>query len=217
MPTPPIRNTATGESRAAAAFARVATGLLLVSVLLMVGRIYWRWHSLNEPSTVVIVAGDESLDGAKVEISGEHGHWTEKLNRDDGWQISVLLDAGTYRLVVTHRKLELLNESFSVDRIRGMRFDLPSMVVIVGSGQFADARIEIRCDPVRENFTRAEIKLEAQDHYRKALYLFPGSYYVVARSALNPDRVLARVDFNVDRAAPVRVDLTKAANEEATP
>ena len=91
------------------------------------------------------------------------------------------------------------------------------MVVIIGGKQLADARIEIVCDPDPTGCWREEIKLEAKDHYRKAVYLFPGSYHAVARSALSPDRVLAKVDFTVDRTAPVRVDLVKAANEDGAP
>jgi hypothetical protein len=184
----------------------------------MVGQIYWRWHSVNEPATVAIVGGDGSLEGAKIGIAGKNFRYSAVLDGENGWQSSILLDPGTYHLTVTHRNLTLRDENFSVDRTRGMRFELPSMVVIVGNYQLADSRIEILSDANRDNsFVRAEIKLEAKDRYREPIYLFPGAYRAVARSALNPALVLAKADFTVDRTTPVRVDLVKALNEGGAP
>jgi len=218
MPTSLSRTAIAAESRVRALFARVIVGSLVLLVLLMVGQIYRHWHAVSEPSTVVIVNGDGSLDGATVEVTGARGRWVEKLDSDDSWQASILLNPGLYHVTVKHRNLVIRDEDFSVDRTRGWGINLPSMVVIIGGKQLADARIEIVCDPRPDRmFAREEIKLEAKDHYRKAIYLFPGSYHAVARSALSLDRVLAKVDFTVDRTAPVRVDLVKAASEDGAP
>lgn len=202
-------------------FAWTITGGLIILGMLMVGSIYWRWASVHEPSSAVVVVGDGSLDGATIEISDGAKTWTNRLDRGNGWQSPLLLDPGQYKITVEHHNREIMREDFVLHRLSGfeerftrhpltgLEYDLPSMVTIIGGASIADAAIEIRADGAGLNFPPRAVKLSGADDYRTLVYLNPGPYTITARSRAVPYRVIAQQTFVVDRTAPVQIDLTK--------
>jgi hypothetical protein len=202
------------RAKTLAATARVVTILLGIAVPLMIAAICWRWATVHEPTAAVVIAGDPSLEGATIVVSGRRHEWTVGLDPNNAWQTPVLLDPGEYHIAATHHGRIILNEAFRLDRLRGIRFDLPSMVLIVGGNILADAKIEIVRESGRpEEFAPTEVKLSSLDHYKTPIYLFPGTYRAIARRVGAPDRVLAQVEFIVDRTKIIRVDLARAASE----
>ncbi len=57
-------------SRTGGIVARIVTTLLIILVPAMIGLICWRWANVHVPSTAVVIAGDMSLNGAVVEVTG---------------------------------------------------------------------------------------------------------------------------------------------------
>lgn len=206
------------EYKARPMFVALIMGVLLTGVPLIVGLIYWRWATIHEPTTAVVIVGDVSLDGAVVAVSNsEHRRWVVELDRGNFFQSPVLLDPGKYHINVTHRKHDIIDEDFTVERLRGLRFDLPSLVWIMGGASLADAKIEVMRDSDRLSaVSPMEIKLTSRDHYRQFIYVTPGTYRVIAHSTTGADRILANAEFVVDRTSVVRVDLTKAAPEDGS-
>jgi hypothetical protein len=194
--------------------ARVATAVLAVAVPCMIAAICWRWATVHEPSAAVVVGGDPSLEGATIVVSSGHNEWTVGLDAANSWQTPVLLDPGAYHITATHHGRNILDESFQLGRLKCIRFDLPSMVQLVGGNTLADSKIEIvRESASTEQFAPIEVKLTSLSHYKKPIYLFPGTYRAIARNPAIPDRVLAQKEFTVNRIQVVRVDLAKAASE----
>ena len=119
-------------------------------------------------------------------------------------------------VAVTHHGRTILTTDFPLDNLHGMSYDLPSMVWLVGSPLLSDAEIKVfRVTPDKEAFTPAEVRLTAENHYRTPLYLSPGTYRSTARNIIAPNRVIAQIEFTVERTdtLPLHVDLGKAAVE----
>src|SRR5688572_20999597 len=43
---------------------------IVIATLTMVGFIWYRWHGVREPTSSIVVEGDESLDGTIITIRG---------------------------------------------------------------------------------------------------------------------------------------------------
>src|SRR5690242_13418738 len=109
-------------------FVRVMTIFTTVLVLAMVAIIYWRDLTIREPSSAVILLGDQTLDGAKIDVWGENGRWEAVVSQDTSYQTPVLLEPGQYNVRVTHKGHVILETSFSVERFRAMQYMLRSAV-----------------------------------------------------------------------------------------
>lgn len=217
LASPPTPAVASAPARSRGRLAKLISAVLAFYVLVMVGLIYWRWATIREPSTAVVIAGDGSLQGARILVTGRGHQWAVELDKLNGWQSPILLDPGSYHVQVTHRNRLILDQAFQLTRAQGLRFELPSMVVIVGNSQLAATRIELSRDPDGvSRFEPTEISLSPEEHYRRVVYLYPGLYHATARNLVN-DRVIAASDFGVDRTETVRVDLVKAAAEQGAP
>jgi hypothetical protein len=201
------------ESRSRAFLAVLITCLLVVMVPLMVALIGYRSIMLHGPTTAVVIAGDSTIDGAKIQVTEAiepHRKWLATLERSNEWQAPVLLDPGAYHVVVTHRGNLILDEKCTPDRLNGVRFELKSMVWIIGNSSLADAKIDIVY--VGDNSQipgQTAVTLSAAAHYRQPVYLYAGEYRAIARSRAVPDRILAQTNFAVNRVTPTQVDLTK--------
>ena len=195
------------ESRARAFLARLLTVGLIIAVPAMVIQMGLRWAKVREPTTAVLFSGDGSLDGATVKVTSvwdPNNSRTASLDQADGWQAPVLLEPGKYHVVVTHRDRKILDDVCEPDRMTGVRFELPSMVMIRGDATLAGAKIEIRRrsdDSIAYGF---EIKLTPEDHFRTPIHLHSGDYRAIAR---NNSGDVTRQDFTVDRTEKVVVDL----------
>ncbi|HET6251363.1 MAG TPA: hypothetical protein VFE47_27005 [Tepidisphaeraceae bacterium] len=212
------------ESPSRALAARVITGALAVFVPAMVAIIGYRSIMIHGPSTAVVIDGDPTLDGAKIEVVSSlepHRRLNSTLNASNDWESPILLDPGLYHVTVTHLGKTILDEDLAPDRLHGVRDELRSMVTIIGNRTLADAKIEISkihkdAHPMRP----MPVKLSAESHYRTAVYLLAGEYRAVAR-AVGTGQLLAQVDFTIDhfdrtkpRISKIHVDLTKPPVDE---
>jgi hypothetical protein len=95
----------------------VLTGLV---VLLMVSLIYYRWVTITDPTTAVIVIGDESHDGAVVKVSGNGIRTvTATLNAANQYETPILVVPGTYTVTVEQDGKVLGRWEPIVERYRG--------------------------------------------------------------------------------------------------
>ena len=118
------------ETRSRATLALVIMCLLLVAVPTMVGLIGYRSIKIHTPSTALVVGGDSSLDGAKIEVTDlaePHHRCFSSISRGDEWQSPILLDPGRYHVSVTHHGTEILNEDFETHRFYGVPVDLTGL------------------------------------------------------------------------------------------
>lgn len=201
------------SSRQRSPFAPAIVIVLCIIVPSMIGWIFWRWATLHNPETAVVVGGDSSVDGAVVVVKGNSSTWTVVLNHANAWQGPVMLEAGQYHVEATHHGRTILSEGFVLERFRGLRFDLPSMVQLIGGPSLAGARIEVATVESPVHSEPREIKLQASQRYRAPVYLFPGSYRVTVKDPAHPEHPLAEADIDVDRSQPIRLDLVRAAAE----
>src|SRR5579862_2325917 len=158
------------ETPGRAFLARFFTIALAIVVPAMIVQIAYRWATIHEPTTAVLFSGDGSLDGTTITVISANDpnlKRTATLDQADGWQAPILLDPGLYHVQAIHRGHKILDTDCEPQRLLGVRFELPSMVIIVGDSSLADARIEIQRRSDGANAYRpGPIKLTAAEHYR---------------------------------------------------
>jgi len=225
LPTNPAPSPSFDEQKPGPVVAWSITAALIILGLVMAASIYWRWLTVHEPSSAVLVTGDRSLDGAIITVvdrNDESKSWYSELSHYNLWQSPLLLDPGRYSISIVHRGREILHEDFQLPELHGfeerftrhpltgLQYDLPSLVTIVGDVSTADARIELVTNTPGSNFPPRPIVLTGAEDYRTAIYLTSGQYTILVRSNVNPGRVITQQAFDVDHTAPVQIDLTKA-------
>ena len=185
-------------------FVRIMTVVIVGITLMMVSLIYWRWATVREPSTAVVIAGDSSLEGAQVTVVGEGRQLPPiTLGPDNNFVTPVLLDEGQYTAQVTHDQHRILDEPFVVHRFTGVRFELPSAVPVMGVA--TGGPLEVQVDS--ETGARAQVTLNDGDKYHATLYLQPGAYRT---TVLRQNRIIARQDFVLTRGKPTTIDVRNA-------
>ena len=92
----------------------------ILFVLVMVAFVYVRWLSIEEPTTAILVRGDESHDGVELVVAGGGRPVTAKLTGENGYSTPILLRPGRYTLTVSRDGLPLGRRyEFELKRYRG--------------------------------------------------------------------------------------------------
>jgi hypothetical protein len=199
----------TRYSRLRGPFARIMTVVIIAFVFAMMSLIYWRWARVHEPSTAVVVEGDQTLDGAKIEVQDNDAHWDANLNAGNNFSTPVLLEPGRYSIHVTHRNHQILNARFSVDRTHAYRYLLRPAVPVIGSSLSGNMQVTVDGDTDDHRAVHVEpITLDAGNRFRDTLYLTPGDYRATAS---RNGKVVAVQSFRVDRGKPAEVDVARPA------
>jgi hypothetical protein len=77
--------------------------------------IYWRWANVTEPSSYVIVQGQEEHNGTVVVIrSDTHPEAMATLSPDNHYAVTIFLHPGTYTLTATQNGETLIHGSMLV-------------------------------------------------------------------------------------------------------
>jgi hypothetical protein len=204
------------ETPLRAFLARLFTVALLIIVPAMVIHIGFRWASVREPTTALLLSGDGSLDGASIVVTpiSIYGPVLKtSLAQADGWQAPVLLEPGRYHVTVSHMGRTILDDDCEPNRMMGVRFELPSAVLIKGNLDLAGAKIQIQRRSDGSNaYDGGEIKLTSSNRYRVQIHLRAGDYRAIAS---NETGELSRQDFTVDRTEKVSVDLSPHATSSS--
>ena len=110
--------------------ARLARMIVVFSLALTVvatALIYWRWASVKEPSSYIVVEGNEGHNGAVVVVrSPSQPEAMATLSPENGYAATIFLQPGTYTLTATlngetlvHGELLALHRRMRVLRLRG--------------------------------------------------------------------------------------------------
>jgi hypothetical protein len=89
--------------------------------------IYWRWTNVTEPSSYIIIEGDETCNGTVVVVtSREHPDAVATLSKDNDYAAAIFLHPGSYTLTATlngdrlaHGNLLLAHRRAKVITLRG--------------------------------------------------------------------------------------------------
>jgi hypothetical protein len=100
--------------------------LLIASTVVMVGFIWHRWNGVREPTTAVMLRGDETLDGAEITVSGERTV-RATLNASNKYYVPILVDPGQYVVIVELRGTTLVRTTVEVKRFLGVEFNLSAI------------------------------------------------------------------------------------------
>jgi hypothetical protein len=101
--------------------------LLVVSTVVMVGFIWYRWNGVREPTTAIIVAGDASLVGTEITVSGGRTI-TATIDSGNNYRVPILVDPGEYVVSAMLHGQTLFRTTVEVKRFLGVEFDLPAIV-----------------------------------------------------------------------------------------
>jgi hypothetical protein len=95
---------------AKAGIVRIVICTCLAVTVLAAASIYWRWSSIVEPTSYIVVHGDESHTGTVIVVkSMDHPGAMATLSKDNEYSTSIFLHAGSYRIVATRQGEELVN------------------------------------------------------------------------------------------------------------
>ena len=196
-----------------APFIRIMTFVIIAVVVAMMSLIYARWATVREPSSAVVILGDQTHDGAKIEVKGIHKKtWHAVLNEENRYETPILLDPGHYTIKVTHKNDVLLDTDFIVESLRGCQYILSPAVEIVGPPA-ATRDVQLTLDmenPQPNQVAHQELTLSLAQGYHKTAYLAPGDYRATASQ---DGRVISRDVFKVQMGHPLTVKLGLAPAE----
>jgi len=195
-------------------FVRVMTIFTTVLVLAMVAIIYWRDLTIREPSSAVIVLGDQTLDGAKIDVWGENGRWEAVVSQDTSYQTPVLLEPGQYNVRVTHKGHVILETSFSVERFRAMQYMLRSAVPIIAAPVAGETQVQVEGQTIDGHELKLDpIVLNAVDHFHAIAYLPPGEFRATATRG---GKIVGFQSFNIQRGKPVELDFARPSSVDGS-
>jgi hypothetical protein len=97
---------------------------IVISAMVMVGFIWYRWSGVREPTSAVIIDGDASLDGTTITVEGDGGPERTALNAANGYRAAVLVEPGQYRVEAKREGVVLLRRQVEVQRFQAVQFNL---------------------------------------------------------------------------------------------
>lgn len=123
---PPMK-TDVGRGIAVHLFITLAAALFLGTVAVL----FYRWVSVSEPRSMIVVQGNASLEGAKVKVSGLGlvKPLETTIHGKERFLAPVFLEPGGYTLLVTLDGREIFEENFEIHDRKGLKFDLSKMQV----------------------------------------------------------------------------------------
>jgi len=200
-----------GGTLARGPFVRIMTFVIIAVVVAMMALIYARWATIREPSSAVVILGDQTHNGATIEVKRGKNTWSAVLNDDNHFETPILLDPGRYVIKVTHKNNVLVSDDFIVESLRGCQYVLPPAVEIIGPpAATRDVQVTLEKEnPSPHENSNQELTLSLAQGYHKTAYLSPGEYRATASQ---DGRVISRDVFTVQRYHPLTVKLGQATD-----
>ena len=117
--------------------ARLVVVLCFVLTFVATSLIYWRWANVVEPSSYIIIEGDEACNGTVVEVRSNNNPDTNAmatLSKDNNYAAAIFLQPGTYKVsaMLNGNRLAHVNDLLlphrraKVIKLRGPRPAVPS-------------------------------------------------------------------------------------------
>ena len=157
---------------------RVAVGASILLVAAMTLLLWQRWSTVHEPTSAIIVAGDESTAAAHISVLQltEDGSATGErietgLTKAREYSEVIYRPPGRYQVTVTLPPATepLMQMTLTIDRARGRIIPLPTTLTIIGE---PGDRINI----TDATGTTRVYDLTTSSHYRANISIFAGKY-----------------------------------------
>ena len=158
---------------------RAAVGMSILLVIGMTLLLWQRWSTVREPTSAIIVAGDESTSAAKIsvlQLPDDEGanpgeHIETGLSKARGYREVIYRYPGRYKVTITVPPATdpLMDITVTIDRSRGSVISLPTVLKVIGE------------PGDRVNLTDSIGAMRAYDlnmdnHYTAEINVFPGKY-----------------------------------------
>ena len=96
-----------------------------IAVLLMVAGMYYRWYTTREPTSAIVIEGDETVAGAAITVVSDGSNTiSAKLTPENKFTTPILLPPGSYTLVVDLNGDRLLKKDFVLEEREGRKWYL---------------------------------------------------------------------------------------------
>ena len=97
-------------------FVRFVVVFSIALTLLAAASIYWRWANVSEPTSYIVVYGNESFNGTQITItSADHpGPLMATLSRDNDYVAAIFLHPGSYTITATLNGEPLVRQNFAL-------------------------------------------------------------------------------------------------------
>jgi hypothetical protein len=110
---------------ARAGMARIIICVCLAVTLLASASVFWRWSSVQEPTSYIVVHGDSSHTGTVVDVTSlGHPGAMATLSKENEFSTSIFVHAGSYRVIATCRGEELVNTTLLIGNRQAAIIDL---------------------------------------------------------------------------------------------
>jgi hypothetical protein len=104
-----------GFSAARGRFVRAVIVFSLALTVLASASIYWRWANVYEPTSYIMVLGNESLDGTLVVVnSPDFPESMATLSKENNYAAAIFLHPGSYTVTATLNGEQLARSPFAV-------------------------------------------------------------------------------------------------------
>jgi hypothetical protein len=188
---------------------RIAVGASILTVVAMTLFLWQRWSNVKEPTSAIIVSGDESTAGAKISVlqlpeedGGAPGEQIDTgLNKSRGYREVIYRNPGRYKVTVTipPAATPLLDVIVAIDRAHGRSIDLPTLLTIVGE---PGDRVSI----TDVAGTTQTYDLNMGNHYRVAISIFAGKYTL---TRLHGGAQMSHDEITVEPHTPQTIQLPR--------
>lgn len=101
--------------------------LTVIAVVGMLAIIAYRWMSVVEPTTGIMVQGAAEHDGTDITVTDGTKTYDVELNRTNDYLVYVCLTPGTYTMTAAQQGHPVLRQQFTVAAYRGLSFVLPHL------------------------------------------------------------------------------------------
>ena len=165
--------------------ARIAVFGTILLVAAMLAFLCVRWYRVKEPTSVILVVGDPSLEGTQVLVTAAEENETRSkpvsvaLTAAEQFRAPVFCLPGRYQVTVTwHRHLGnetradiLWNREVATQRLRVAVIDLPTTLTVIGDDSLSEARVDLSSAE-----GTGSSRLTKQNSYQLTFLCRPGQY-----------------------------------------
>ena len=124
MASPPAAGVEAERKPARGMLVGVIMAGIVISAMVMVGFIWYRWSGVREPTSAVMFDGDASLEGTTITVTGERVAEHTSLNAANGYRAAVLVEPGRYKVTAKRDDVVLLRRQVEVQRFQAVQFNL---------------------------------------------------------------------------------------------
>jgi hypothetical protein len=109
--------------------ARMIIAIALVVFAVMIALLLLRWMTAQEPTSLVVVQGNENQDGFKVQLKTQSGLVVRStaLSQRNGYEAKFHVPSGTYEMSVLRGDQALFRQKISLRESMGLVYDLATV------------------------------------------------------------------------------------------